>query len=263
MDTELTKSLTALIDETLQELEELKKSRFQASEIKLEGPGKDLAGKPTNGSLEKEEDEEEAKKAEEPSHDDDPADSESTKRKLKGILGKGEDENEDEEDEDEMDKAEDMDKAESDDEEDEEDEEDEDEMEKAEEEKAMKKKSYKKSEKEQMEKEEWKKSVEESSTLLKSLVDERIKPIEEQLSNIFDLINKIADQPVAPKGVQAKAVPLMKSEEFSAAELLTKSQVASKLFELKKSGKSVDSLDVTKAEMGQDLETIVKKYNIS
>jgi hypothetical protein len=77
------------------------------------------------------------------------------------------------------------------------------------------------------------------------------------------LINKIADQPVAPKGVQSKVVPLMKSEEATAAEILSKSQVASKLFELKKSGKSVDSLDVTKAEMGQDLETIVKKYNIS
>lgn len=55
----------------------------------------------------------------------------------------------------------------------------------------------------------------------------------------------------------------MKSDEREPAEILSKSQVASKLFELKKSGKSVDSLDVTKAEMGQDLETIVKKYNIS
>jgi hypothetical protein len=77
------------------------------------------------------------------------------------------------------------------------------------------------------------------------------------------LVNKIADQPVAPRGFTARAaVPLAKSaDEFT--ETLTKSSVTSKLWELKKSGTPVDSLDVTKAEMGQDLEQIAKKYKIS
>jgi hypothetical protein len=51
MDEKLTKSITDLIDETLQELDELKKSRFAAAEIKLEGPGDGIAGKPSDGDL--------------------------------------------------------------------------------------------------------------------------------------------------------------------------------------------------------------------
>src|SRR5208283_46619 len=51
MKEELKKSLTDLIDETLLELEELKKSRFSASEIDLKGPGEGIAGKPSNGDL--------------------------------------------------------------------------------------------------------------------------------------------------------------------------------------------------------------------
>src|SRR5665213_534417 len=51
MDNKLTKSLTELIDETLYELDELRKSRFAASEIKIEGPGDGIAGKPSNGDL--------------------------------------------------------------------------------------------------------------------------------------------------------------------------------------------------------------------
>jgi cobalamin biosynthesis protein CobT len=66
---ELVKSLTSLIDDTLQEIEEIKKSKFAASEIKIEGPGDGLAGKPVNGDLhakkeEKDEDEEEDEKEE-------------------------------------------------------------------------------------------------------------------------------------------------------------------------------------------------------
>ncbi len=107
--------------------------------------------------------------------------------------------------------------------------------------------------------------AEESESLMKSYVEERVKPLEDKLSTILDLVNKIADQPVAPKGVTARApaaAVLMKSED-AGTEPLSKGEVASKLFELKKSGTKVDSLDITKAEMGQDLQTIVKKYEIS
>ena len=71
-----------------------------------------------------------------------------------------------------------------------------------------------------------------------------------------------ADQPVPTKGVAANAQPLRKSGE-EGFEDLNKSEVASKLFELKKSGTKVDSLDITRAEMGQDLAKIVAKYKIS
>ena len=97
---------------------------------------------------------------------------------------------------------------------------------------------------------------------MKSYVDEKVKPLEDKLSTILDLVNKIADQPVAPKGLTGRAVPLMKSAE-DAGEQLSKSEVASKLFELKKSGTKVDSLDITRAEMGQDLSKIIEKYKIS
>lgn len=221
MNSELVKSLNVLIDETLSELEELKKSRFSAVEVKLDGPGEDgIAGKPASGSMEKEEDKKDKEEDEE----------EETE--------KAESEEDEEEDEEEKEEAKKADKEE----EDEEDEDEEDKME-----------------------EKMKKSQEEVTSLMKSFVDERIKPLEAQLSTIFDLVNKLADQPVAPRGYTARgAVPLMKSaDEAGSYEPLNKSQVSSKLWELKKSGTPVDSLDVTKAEMGQDLESIVKKYKIS
>jgi len=97
---------------------------------------------------------------------------------------------------------------------------------------------------------------------MKSYVEERVKPLEDKLSTILDLVNKIADQPVQAKGITARTIPLMKSSD-NAIETLSKAQVANKLFELKKSGKQVDSLDVARAEMGQDLANIIKKYEIS
>ena len=74
MEQDLAKSLVELIDQTIAEIEELKKSdRFHAAEIKIEGPGEGIAGKDPQGTLGKEEEEaaekkkkeEEAKKAEE------------------------------------------------------------------------------------------------------------------------------------------------------------------------------------------------------
>jgi hypothetical protein len=114
-----------------------------------------------------------------------------------------------------------------------------------------------------MHKGEMKKSLEDSESLMKSYVEERVAPLEAKLTTILDLVNKIADQPVAPKGTTARAAaPLLKSAD-EGAEPLSKAQVANKLFELKKSGTRVDSLDIAKAEMGQDLQQIAKKYEIS
>jgi len=244
VDNKLTKSLTDLIDETLMELDELRKSRFAASEIKIEGPGDGIDGKPSNGDLH-------AKKAEdakEDKEDDKEKDMDEAKKGENETAAKGENET--------AAKAEDMDKKED---------KDEDKKKKdkdakgGEEHEAKERKAIG----ELAELADMKKSLEDSETLMKSFVEQRVAPLEAKLSTILDLVNKIADQPVAPKGMTARATPLLKSADEGASEPLTKAQVASKLFELKKSGTRVDSLDITKAEMGQDLQHIAKKYEIS
>jgi hypothetical protein len=113
-----------------------------------------------------------------------------------------------------------------------------------------------------MHKAEMKKSAEEHESLMKSYVEEKIQPLEEKLSTILDLVNKLSEQPVATRGATARTQPLFKSDT-EMGEALSKAQVADKLFELKKSGTYVDSMDVAKAEMGTDLESIVRKYKIS
>lgn len=245
MDQKLTKSLTDLIDETLMELDELRKSRFAASEIKIEGPGDGIAGKPSDGKLD-------AAKAEDKKEDEkeeDKKDMDEAKKGENETAAKGENE--------EAAKAEDMDKKEDDKDEKKDDKKDPDakggEKHEAEEKKAIGKLADLAG---------MKKSLEESESLMKSYVEERVKPLEDKLSTILDLVNKIADQPVAPKGFTARATPLLKSAD-EGGEPLSKAQVANKLFELKKSGTRVDSLDIAKAEMGQDLKQIAKKYEIS
>jgi hypothetical protein len=259
MDEQLTKSLTDLIDETLSELEELRKSKMSAAEIKMEGPGEDgIAGKPSNGDLhaakaedeEEAEDEDEDEEAEKADSTEDPADSEEIKRKLKGIKEskKSEDEEQDEDEDEEVEKSWQMSKKEKK----EKKEPHHDDPEHEEKEKKIAKKLL-----------DMHKSTEEVSTLMKSYVEERIQPLEQKLETILELVNSIAEQPVAPKGVTIKTAPLLKSADSGYSETLSKAQIANKLFELKKSGTRVDSLDIAKAEMGQDLVNIVKKYEIS
>lgn len=236
MDAKLTKSLTDLIDETLQELDELRKSRFAAAEIKIEGPGDGIDGKPSDGDLH-------AKKAEDEKDEKDEDKKEDMDEAKKG--------------ENEAAKAECMDKKEDKKDEDKKDEPHKDDPEHEEKEKKIAQKLL------DMHKAELKKSSDESESLMKSYVEERVRPLEDKLSTILDLVNKIADQPVAPKGVSARTTPLFKSADEGAAEPLSKAQVANKLIELKKSGVKVSSDDVIKAEMGQNLEQIIKKYEIS
>lgn len=284
MNEELKKALEALIEETISDIEELKKSRFAAAEIKIAGPGADgIAGKPADGSLGKEEDE--AEKAEDKKEDKD-----ADKSKDEDKAEKADSEDKDDEkakDEAEksegknreadpngghhkMDKAEGknreadpngghhkMDKAEADEKEGGKDHE-----------KKEKKKIKELADMHDMGKGEdkmgyggaVKKSEEERDSLMKSYIDSRVAPLETKLSSILDLVNKIADQPVAPKGVTSRMQPLAKSGEF--VEPLSKGDAAAKLFELKKSGTKVDTLDIAKAEQGVDLQAIVKKYNL-
>jgi hypothetical protein len=309
MKDELRKSLTDLIDETLLELEELKKSRFSASEIEIKGPGEGIAGKPSNGDLhakaeDKDEDEDEEDEAEK-GDGEDPADSEETKRKLKGIMGKAEGQNRQSDpngghhkpiagegmehgqgpehgshggksrdmsgQNSESDPGQTHKVAKADDDEDEDDHPHKDKTAKSAKkikeeakdiERTHKSESPSPAQVDRQMRAVAQKAQQESDTLMKSYVDDKVSHLEDKLSTILDLVNKIADQPIAPKGLTGRAVPLMKSNE-NAGEYLSKGEVASKLFELKKSGTKVDSLDITRAEMGQDLSKIIEKYKIS
>jgi hypothetical protein len=294
MKEELKKSLTDLIDETLLELEELKKSRFAASEIKIEGPGEGIAGKPSNGDLhakkededKDEKDKDDAEKAEGHNRQSDPDGG-----KHKPVAGEGDKRGQgpsqspsssvthgqgknsesdpgnvhwamkSEGDEGHMKKEEDGDDK---------DDKKKDKKDKKDDDKKEDKPPFMKADSPEKNNADvqklvmhgLKKSQEESEALMKSFVEERVKPLEDKLSTILDLVNKIADQPVPAKGVTANAVPLRKTAEEGYEEL-SKSAVASKLFDLKKSGTKVDSLDITRAEMGQDLHKIAAKYGIS
>jgi hypothetical protein len=296
MKEELRKSLTDLIDETLLELEELKKSRFSASEIEVKGPGEGIAGKPSNGDLhakaedkKDDEEDEDAEKAEGHNRQSDPDGG-----KHKPVAGEGMKNtngrhsespgasvthgNGKNSESDPGNTQHESDTVCKDDDGDDDDKKDKDSKGGEEHEKKERKAIKDLSNLAGMKKGEspeqvnanvqklvmhgLKKSQEESESLMKSYVDEKVKPLEDKLSSILDLVNKIADQPVAPKGLTGRAVPLMKSaDDFG--EQLSKSEVASKLFELKKSGTKVDSLDITRAEMGQDLNKIIEKYKIS
>lgn len=251
MQEELKKSLTDLIDETLLELEELKKSRFSAAEVDLKGPGEDhLAGKPVNGKLgaekaedkkEDEDEEEETEKGEGVNAAADPNAGHHQMDKGEGVNAAA-DPNAGHH---QMDKAED----EDDDEDDKEPHKDDPKHEEKEKDIAKKLLAMHK-------------SLEDADTLMKSYVDQKVGALEGQLATILETVTKLANAPVPARGVGYKgaAAPLMKSTDEG--EPLSKSEVASKLFELKKSGGRVDSNDIAMAEMGHDLEKIVSRYNI-
>jgi cobalamin biosynthesis protein CobT len=227
---ELVKSLTSLIDDTLQEIEEIKKSKFAASEIKIEGPGSGIDGKPVNGDLH-------AKKED-----------------------KDEDEKEDDNDKDDMDKKEDM-KSEDESEE----EKKKKEMKKKEDEDKESKEHEDKESKKEESKEEMKdlkKSLSATEDLIKSY-ESKLSSFEEKLSKMAAAFEAMANAPVSRKGVPAGVTALQKSVEEYAP--LNKTDVANKLFDLKKSGTKVDSSDVFRVETTKDsdeLRQIAHKYGI-
>ena len=112
-----------------------------------------------------------------------------------------------------------------------------------------------------------KKSLDEQSTLLKSYVDSKFASFETQLEKIAKLVSDIADAPVPSKSVSYKGItPLKKTaaEAEGEGEPLTKSALVERLFDLKKSGTRVDSVDIASAELakGPELAKIANKYNI-
>lgn len=266
MNEEMMKSLVALIDESLAEIEELKKSdRFSASEVKIEGPGSGIAGKPVNGSLDKDEDKDDDDDEDKKKADMDKAEGQNRQAdpnggkhqvvkgetgmpegtaKAEGQVEKGEGQNrqadpnggshqvvkgDDEDDKKKKKKDDDKDEDKDDD----------------------KKMAF------------MKKTADEANTLLKSYVDQRLAPIEGKLEAIMTLVKQVADAPAPAKGASYKNVtPLKKSDDSEST--LTKSALVDKLLELKKSGSPVNSTDIASAELGgpNELAKIAHKYNI-
>jgi hypothetical protein len=246
MDEQLMKSLVELIDETIAEVEELKKSeRFSASGIKMDGvDGIKMAGqKDANGGMDKSDDDDaDDKDGEEEDKDDEDKDDKKPPFMKKGegknreadpdggkfpTFGKADDEDEADEDEDDMEKGE--------------------------------------GENRQADPNGGKhlaKSLAHSESLMKSYVEGRLAPIEDQLRNIAGMVEKMFKTPVPARSQGYKNVsPLMKSED--AGEPLTKSQILDALEVLQKSGK-VSTQEVIAAELGSpaELAKIANKYQI-
>src|SRR5581483_11216770 len=280
MNEELRKALESLIEETIGEIDELKKSRFSAAEVKLDGPGADgIAGKPSNGHIEKDEDEDkddekkdkDMDKAEGKNKEADPGAIHHGEGKDKGagpreLSGGGKSRSHEgknsEADPGEIHHSASEGVAKADDDKKDDKKKDKDAKGGEEHEKKERKAIKELSDLADMDKADMDDMGYMKGDLMKSYIDNKVAPLEQKLSSILDLVNKIADQPVAPKGVTARMQPLSKSAD-EGAPLLKASEVSSKLFELKKSGTAVESLDVTKAELGQDLQAIVKKYNLA
>lgn len=248
---ELVKSLTSLIDETLEEIEVIKKSKFAASEIDLSGPGDTKIGdKPTNGSLdakkkEDKEDEDEEDEKDMDKGENEKADQDAGKFAQAPSVSKGENEKADP-DHGKFAQSSTVSKKDEDKDEDE----DEDE--------AHEKKESKKHEMKEM-----KKSISKSEDLMKSYVDNKFSTLEERLSKMASAIESLANAPVGRRGVPAGVHALAKSSDET--ETLTKSKVVEQLMTLKKSGSRVDSTDVFTAETCKsygELKAVADKYGV-
>jgi len=293
MNEQMMKSLVALIDESLAEIEELKKSdRFSASEVKIEGPGTGIAGKPVNGSgvgkADDDDEDDDDKKKDAKKADMDKADGQNRQADPNGghhVAKK----------EDGMDKGEGspmyagaadgsshgnapgvnrasdpngghhVAKTDEENRSDDEAKKDKKKEKRDETDGGKRGGSGKDDDGDESEKKmPWmKKSLDEANTLLKSYVDQRLAPIEGKLESIMALVKQVADAPAAPaKGANYRTIaPLKKSDD---GETLTKSVIVDKMFELKKSGVRVDSVDIASAELAgpAELAKIVTKYNI-
>jgi len=241
IDEEMVKTLTSLIDETLEEMEEIKKSKFAASEVSLGDSESGMGSKPKNGELDAkkaDDDEDEDKKKKEDKDMDkgenEKADEDAGKFAQAPTVSKGENEKADE-DAGKFAQAPTVSKK--DDEDDDDDKKDKD-------------MDYKK---------DMKKSLDQSEDLMKSYVDEKFSTLSESLSKMQEAIEALADQPVERKGIPAGVTALQKSADE--AEPLNKADIANKLFELKKSGETVDSTDIFMVETSQDPSAVFEIAN--
>lgn len=244
MENKLAKSLTDLIDETLAEIEALKKSdRFSAQEIELDH-GAD--GSMDTKEVHKAEDEEEEKEGEEREEGEEKEDE---AEKAEMAYKKAEEECEKAEHAyKEAMKKKDMCKAEHD-----------KHMAKEEHDEAHKSEGVNEMAKEENKEKKMKKM---EKKLAKS-IEARVAPLENQISQVLEAVKKLADAPVPARGATYKNVQTL-AKSAGEIEPLNKSQVLSDLITLKKSGKEVSTEDVLKAEIGSadELQAIATKYGI-
>lgn len=271
---DLQKHLVSVIDEAISEIEELKKSKFAAQEIKMEAGDDGIAGMKANGSMDKMEDcdkkeDDDMDKADGVNNEADPSKGDF---KQADTVGKGED-------------CDDMDKAEDEDED--EDEKKKKEMEKhdgknneadpskgdfkqadtvgkAEDDMDKKEDDDKDMEKSKKEEDDLAKSVKASEELMKSYVDEKFTALEKSIAGILESVKALADSPAPSKGVQADQFAALQKSNDDTFEPLNKSYVADKLIDLKKSGENVDSADIIKVETGgqNDIVAVANKYGL-
>ena len=265
---DLQKHLVSVIDEAISEIEDLKKSKFEAQTIKMEGPGSDgIAGKSANGDIEgaamKAEDDDDMDKADGVNTEADP---DKGRFKQSDTVGKAEDEDEDEDEK----KKKEMEKADGKNNEADPDKgrfkqsdtvgkgED---CEKSEDEDSDLQKSE---DEEKSEDTDLAKSVKESEELMKSYVDEKFSALEKSIAGILESVKALADSPAPAKGVQADQFAALQKNDEDTFEPLNKSYVADKLFELKKSGDKIDSADIIKVETGSqnDIAAVAQKYGL-
>lgn len=237
MEKNLAKSLTDLIDETLAEIEALKKSdRFSPESIEM---GHDANGSTDTESVNKaDEDEDEDRHEEEEKEEE----HEDEAKKAEEAYKKAEEECEKAEKtwKDAMSKK-DMCKAEHD-----------KHMEKAEGVNSLAKADDKKAQK-----------IKKMEKKLAKSIEARVAPLESQIAQVLEAVKQLSDAPVPARGVTYKNVqPLAKGA--TEVEPLNKSRVLDDLITLKKSGKEVSIEDVLKAEIGSEVELnqIATKYGI-
>jgi len=266
MNEELVKNLTSLIDETLVEIEDLKKSRYSAAEVDMGKMESGVANQDANGDMGKKDDDDDdddkddkdMDKGEGKNSESDPGTRGVTPQSECGVPSKSSLHQE-------------ANKAEDDD--------DDDKDDKDKDDKDMDKGEGKNSESDPGTRgvtppsesgvpsksslmAEAKKSVNEDDSLMKSYIDSKVGGLESKLDSIATLVKELADTPVQRKGTPATAVPLAKSESEGAG-LLSKADVSNKLLEMKKSDtSSVDTNDIIAVETGMGLQPIIDKYNL-
>jgi hypothetical protein len=242
MEKNLAKSLTDLIDETLAEIEALKKSdRFSAEEIEMDHDADGSTETHAVSKADEEDEKEEDEEHEEEEHEDEAKKAEHAYKKAEEECEKAEHAYKEA-----MKKRE---------------------MCKADHDKHMTKKEHDEAHKSdgvnEMVKEDKEKKMKKMEKKLAKSIEARVAPLESQISQVLEAVKKLADAPVPARGATYKNVqPLAKGSVE--AEPLNKSQVLGELITLKKSGKEVPTEDVLKAEIGSasELQEIATKYGI-
>ena len=274
MDQEMAKSLVNLIDETISEIEDLKKSRYSAAETRIGDSDSGVSNMDKDGNMEKEE----AEKAEGKNSESDPGTRGVTEPNMASDPGKsnlhaeaakaeGKDYDDDDDDDDDDKKKKykkdyDMDKAEG-----KNSESDPGVPGTVDDAGADAPKSNLEQEARKMEQPaegyHIKKSLDKQESLFKSYVDEKYDALEKRLAAILDVVKEIGDEPAAPKGVQTGGFVALQKNNEDEVETLSKSQTLDKLLDLKKSGTYVDTADIASVEIGGDPQAIVEKYNLN